>query len=38
MKLVEEEETVFITIKGSPSDTIISGEGEACRRILKKFR
>jgi len=36
-KLLEEEKNVFITIIGSPQDTVITGEGEACRRILKKF-
>lgn len=37
-KLLEEEKTLFITIKGSPDDTVITGEGEACRRVMKKFK
>lgn len=37
-KLVQEEQTVFMTIIGSPEDVVITGEGEACKGILNKFK
>lgn len=36
-ELIEKEDSVFITIIGSLTDVVITGDGEACRRILNKF-
>lgn len=37
-KIIKEEKNVFMTIIGSPEDVVITGEGEACRRVLNKFK
>ena len=37
-KILKDEKTVFMTIIGSPEDSVIIGEGKACKRVLDKFK